>query len=178
MSDYQVAVAAMESMAENGLSRLEFFHRKTYVDSFNSFYEAHIPAFDAIEQLYGQVREPDEMIMNMALAYVEGAKKILDGVSKKVKVDAKMMELNMQLAVFTYPAILHYKGSSSAPLAECISKEWKKQFPKSDHSWMYRMRTNERGKASDCIKCGACERICPQHLPVRSLLEEVAKEFE
>lgn len=134
MSDYQVAVAAMESMAENGLSRLEFFHRKTYVDSFNSFYEAHIPAFDAIEQLYGQVREPDEMIMNMALAYVEGAKKILDSVSKKVKVDAKMMELNMQLAVFTYPAILHYKGSSSAPLAECISKEWKKQFPKSNVS--------------------------------------------
>ena len=54
----------------------------------------------------------------------------------------------------------------------------KKQFPKSDHNWMYRMRTNERGKASDCIKCGACERICPQHLPVRSLLEEVAAAFE
>lgn len=54
----------------------------------------------------------------------------------------------------------------------------KKQFPKSDHSWMYRQRTQDRGKASDCIKCGACERICPQHLPVRSLLEEVAAEFE
>ena len=54
----------------------------------------------------------------------------------------------------------------------------KKQFPKADHSWMYRQRTQDRGKASDCIKCGACERICPQHLPVRSLLEEVAKEFE
>ncbi len=33
-------------------------------------------------------------------------------------------------------------------------------------------------KASECIKCGACERVCPQHLPIRDLLEEVAEEFE
>lgn len=33
-------------------------------------------------------------------------------------------------------------------------------------------------KASDCIKCGKCEQVCPQHLPIRQLLEDVAKEFE
>ncbi len=33
-------------------------------------------------------------------------------------------------------------------------------------------------RASDCLKCGKCEKICPQHLPVRKLLEEVAKEFD
>ncbi len=34
------------------------------------------------------------------------------------------------------------------------------------------------GKASACIKCGKCERVCPQHLPIRKLLETVAKTFE
>ena len=34
------------------------------------------------------------------------------------------------------------------------------------------------GKASDCIGCGACERSCPQKLPIRTLLERVAFEFE
>lgn len=34
------------------------------------------------------------------------------------------------------------------------------------------------GKASACIKCGKCERACPQHLPIRELLVQVAEEFE
>ena len=34
------------------------------------------------------------------------------------------------------------------------------------------------GKASDCIKCGKCEKVCPQHLKIRELLVNVAKMFE
>ena len=34
------------------------------------------------------------------------------------------------------------------------------------------------GKASDCIRCGKCERVCPQHLPIRELLKKVAATFE
>ncbi|MBQ8953562.1 MAG: aldo/keto reductase [Clostridia bacterium] len=34
------------------------------------------------------------------------------------------------------------------------------------------------GKASECIRCGKCERVCPQHLPIRELLKNVAKTFE
>ncbi len=34
------------------------------------------------------------------------------------------------------------------------------------------------GKASDCIRCGKCEARCPQHLPIRQYLEDVAKALE
>lgn len=40
------------------------------------------------------------------------------------------------------------------------------------------VHTKSGGKASECIKCGKCEKACPQHLPIRNLLQDVAKEFE
>ena len=51
------------------------------------------------------------------------------------------------------------------------------------HSWNQdyyynNILTRDHGKASDCLKCGKCEKICPQHLPIRKLLEQVAGEFE
>lgn len=33
-------------------------------------------------------------------------------------------------------------------------------------------------KASACVECGACEKICPQHLEIRELLKKLAKKFE
>ncbi len=32
-------------------------------------------------------------------------------------------------------------------------------------------------QASDCIQCGACEERCPYHLPIRQMLQRVAKSF-
>ena len=44
--------------------------------------------------------------------------------------------------------------------------------------WYYDIHTLNRGKASDCVKCGKCEKVCPQHLGIRELLEGVAEAFE
>ena len=41
----------------------------------------------------------------------------------------------------------------------------------------YNIVTVGRGKAADCVRCGQCEGVCPQHLPIISLLEK-AQEFE
>ena len=42
----------------------------------------------------------------------------------------------------------------------------------------YKRLTENFGKASDCILCGKCEKVCPQHLPIRENLKLVAGEFE
>ena len=39
----------------------------------------------------------------------------------------------------------------------------------------YKGLTGRGGKASDCIGCGQCESVCPQHLPVIQLLKEAAE---
>ena len=54
----------------------------------------------------------------------------------------------------------------------------KKQFGDWNSGWYYGKLTENGGKASSCIKCGKCEKSCPQHLKIRELLEMCAAEFE
>lgn len=62
-------------------------------------------------------------------------------------------------------------------LFACLNK--KKVFNDWNQNYYYdAVLTAHNGKASDCIKCGKCEKVCPQHLEIRSLLEEVRKAFE
>lgn len=46
------------------------------------------------------------------------------------------------------------------------------------HKAKYLAFAEGHGKASDCVKCGACENHCPQHLEIRNLLEKVAGTLE
>lgn len=41
----------------------------------------------------------------------------------------------------------------------------------------YNRAVEGQGKPEDCIKCGKCEKQCPQHLEIRNLLEKVAETF-
>ena len=42
----------------------------------------------------------------------------------------------------------------------------------------YEMLTENHGKASDCLQCGQCEGVCPQHLHIIDYLKDVAEHFE
>ena len=42
----------------------------------------------------------------------------------------------------------------------------------------YDILSAKNGKAGDCIGCGQCEGVCPQHLPIIELLKDVAAHFE
>ncbi len=42
----------------------------------------------------------------------------------------------------------------------------------------YHGLTQRYGKASDCIACGQCESVCPQHLHIIDLLKDAAKQLD
>lgn len=54
----------------------------------------------------------------------------------------------------------------------------KKQYNDWNSAYYYGIHTSGKGKASDCIKCGQCETICPQHLSVMEHLVTVSESFE
>ena len=69
-------------------------------------------------------------------------------------------------------AIPKYFSLYNADMQELKEKGWTPQGS------YYANLTLQFGKAGDCIKCGRCEAMCPQHLPIRRYLEDVAKHFE
>ena len=69
-------------------------------------------------------------------------------------------------------AIPKYFSLYNADMQELKEKGWTPQGS------YYANLTLQFGKAGDCIKCGQCEAMCPQHLPIRRYLEDVAKHFE
>lgn len=54
----------------------------------------------------------------------------------------------------------------------------KKQFQDWNSSWYYGVHTMGKGIAADCIQCGKCEKVCPQHLKIKDYLEEVSAIFD
>ena len=69
-------------------------------------------------------------------------------------------------------AIPKYFSLYNADMQELKEKSWTPQGS------YYANLTLQFGRAGDCIKCGQCEAMCPQHLPIRRYLEDVAKHFE
>lgn len=55
----------------------------------------------------------------------------------------------------------------------------KRKFPGDMRpNFYYNGLTGRSGKASDCLECGQCEGVCPQHLPIISILKEAVDKFE
>jgi len=54
-----------------------------------------------------------------------------------------------------------------------------KRFSRMDHAkWHMKETAKNNGLPSDCIKCGKCEKVCPQHLEITKFLEDIAIELE
>ena len=70
----------------------------------------------------------------------------------------------MEVAIPTIirSAYNHYKTFANLPVAKA----------------RYKDLIGSRKSASACIACGSCEQVCPQKLPIISLLKESAKLFE
>ena len=69
------------------------------------------------------------------------------------------------------PQQIHIPDLFAVMNAKQTHKDWNADF-------YYGVHTANSGKASDCVECGQCEEICPQHLEIRSLLKQVAETLE
>ncbi len=69
-------------------------------------------------------------------------------------------------------AIPKFFSLYNVDVIEPETKTWTAQ------SLLYAHYSEQYGKASACIGCGQCEKMCPQNIPIRNWLKEVAARFE
>ena len=73
----------------------------------------------------------------------------------------------MQIAIPQYFSL--YNEDMRENMAE---KGWTINFTN------YNKLTEKFGRAADCVACGQCEGICPQHLPIIDTLKKVSEHFD
>ena len=132
MNNYLVGLEGMKSMLNDIEKPLDSFKKKYYEENFNRVYERYLPTMDAIEQVYTSVLEPEAFIQNMSRALVDTAVEKVNGCAKKSQKESTMMDMNLVMAIYIFPSLLHYRGTSTQPLVDQILADWKEAFPKSN----------------------------------------------
>mgnify|MGYP003289080280 CR=1 FL=1 len=96
------------------------------------------------------IGEVHEVMYNSPLVGCTGCRYCCDGCPSEIKIPEMMRILN---------TVRMYK------------EDWRASI-------FYRGITENSGKASDCVKCGQCEGVCPQHLSIIELLEELSEHYD
>ena len=117
------------------------------------------------------------------LAYMEDFKPLTEGEKDMLKTVADI--INAQIAVpctgcsyctegcpMRIPIPKYFSLYNEDMRENLEEKGWTVNFNNYDRL------TEAFGKASDCVGCGQCEGVCPQHLPIIEKLRDVAAHFE
>ena len=134
---------------------------------------------------------------------LDGVATILSGMSTEEQMqdnintfaDFKPLDDKEQAAIAKVVEMMH-----SIPLVPCTSCRYcvdgcpsgilipdvfralntKRRYPKNDNRphFFYNGLVGRSGRAGDCIGCGQCESVCPQHLNIIELLQEASEKLD
>ncbi len=102
------------------------------------------------EEEYEAIDKVCKIFKAQNLIQCTGCRYCVDGCPMKILIPNLFADMNAKMAYHDWNADFYYNN----------------------------VHTTQNGKASACIKCGKCEKVCPQHLKIRELLEFVANSFE
>lgn len=139
---------------------MENFKKDKYGEAFKKFYILNEKIFDAIENAYLNLKSDHDFLKELAIKFVENAKKELEKIEKKKLRSEKLLDYNFTMATYIMPAILEYRGKSSEPLVDLLIEQWSIQFPKNQLGKATYEKIEEGFKWKLCyITTAVCESI-------------------
>ena len=126
---YNRAMQGIEDMLFQAGNPLNSFKKNLYVEAFQAYLRRYIEVIDAIEKVYVKDDGTDEEWLNkLADHLVDQAAAELERIPKKGRRNEQLVNYNMTLAVYMFPAILEKKGQSAEPLTKLLVEKWNAAF--------------------------------------------------
>lgn len=139
---------------------LQDFKRDKYEESFYSYYKRYRNLLEIVESAYRASKEKEKLIREIAESFVTAVCTELEEIPKKGAKDQKLMDYNMCMAVYVFPAMLEYKGQSSEPLTDELVEAWRNTFPKYQISKADFQKINSGFRKKLCyITTAVCESL-------------------
>jgi len=146
---HQKAIQGLVHMLLDVKNPLVSFKKDKYAEAFQAYLQQHMDVIEGIESLYQEAEDPGQLLETLAEHLVHEAKQVLEGIPKKSKRSDQLIDYNMTLAIYVFPALLEPRNMSSDPLTDAIIQRWNTTFKTSI------------GKANfDRIDTGFRSRLC------------------
>lgn len=160
MSFYTTAIEGLPAMLLQVEDPIGNFKRKRYPTAFEAYYEQHLATLEALENGYQQVIDKEQYLTNMAEAVAVAAEESLMQEKKKNKRANLLVDYNLSLVVYLYPAVLKYEGESGKLFSEKLAVAWKEHFPDTNVSPATFEQINGGFKRKFCyITTAACTTL-------------------
>ena len=104
---------------------LDGFKKDEYEQAFLAYIKEHDDILREIEDVYVCSTNAKEGMQTLAQEFVEYVKTSLETETKKRKRSQKLMDYNMILVVYLFPALLKQNQKSGEAFAKALLQEWK-----------------------------------------------------
>ena len=169
---------SLVNLPEEGKKILDGVNEKNHTDySYASYAIRFAASFPQIFMVLSGMSNFEQMEDNVS--FMENFEPLNESEMEGVEGVRKVFD-KMQMIACTacHYCVLDNDCPKNIPIPELFScYNDRKMFKDWNQNMYYDLLTQNSGKASDCIACGKCEQVCPQHLPIRSLLKDVSRTF-
>ena len=155
---YNKAMQGLEDMLFQAENPLKSFKKNLYAEAFQAYLRKYIDVIDAIEKVYVKEDGVDEEWLNKLVDHlIDQVDNELGRIPKKGKRNEQLVNYNMTLAVYIFPAILEQKGQSAEPLTKLLVEKWNAAFKTTIGCASYEKIENGFHKKLCYITTAVCE---------------------
>lgn len=122
----------LEPMLFDIRNPMELFTRKLYEQNFLDYCGNYRHILEQVDRAYFAAERPGELLEELSEELLQAVEQRLALIPKRRKREEQLLNYNMTMVAFCFPAMLAYRSEGCDKLPGVIAECWKKHFPKTN----------------------------------------------